>query len=114
MAIVLLIAVVASLRPLPSRHLTMATGPPGSAYARAGARYREILAREGVHLRLLPTNGAVVNEALLEDQRSGVSVGFVQAGTRDKPPRGVVSLGTVFVCIAGRFNARYCDSMRTC
>lgn len=75
----------------------IATGPPGSIYAQTAERYREILARDGVRLRLVPTNGAVENLARLRDSRSGVSVGFVQAGTtsRQQSP-DLVSLGTVF------------------
>jgi TRAP-type uncharacterized transport system substrate-binding protein len=85
------------LRPLPGRDLMIATGPPGSIYAQTAERYREILARDGVRLRLVPTNGAVENLARLRDSRSGVSVGFVQAGTtsRQQSP-DLVSLGTVF------------------
>jgi TRAP-type uncharacterized transport system substrate-binding protein len=96
-ACICLAALFAALRPLPSRELAMATGPPGSAYARAGERYREILARDGVRLRLVPTNGAVENAKLLQDAGSGVSVGFSQAGgIDDAVARDVVSLGTVF------------------
>ena len=94
---VLLAALVAFLRPLPGRYLAMATGPDGSAYARAGQRYREILAREGVHLRLVPTNGAIANADLLADPHAGVSVGFVQAGAvSERDARSLESLGTVF------------------
>jgi TRAP-type uncharacterized transport system substrate-binding protein len=94
---VLLWALFAALRPFPSRDIAMATGPAGSAYARMADRYRGILARDGVRLRLVPTNGAVDNARLLEDPRSGVGVGFVQAGSVDeKAARNVESLGTVF------------------
>jgi TRAP-type uncharacterized transport system substrate-binding protein len=97
MACIVFAALLAALQPLPSRQLVMATGPPGSAYARAGERYREILARDGVRLRLVPTNGAVENVKLLQDRTSGISVGFSQAGgVDDAAARDVVSLGTVF------------------
>ena len=75
----------------------MATGPPGSAYARAAAQYRDFLARNGVQLRLVPTAGAVANVKLLQDPLSGVSAGFSQAGTvKRNAARDLVSLGTVF------------------
>jgi TRAP-type uncharacterized transport system substrate-binding protein len=75
----------------------MATGPPGSAYAQAAARYREILARDAVQLKLLPTKGAVEDVKLLADRDSGVSVGFSQAGTAEpRAAQELVSLGTVF------------------
>ncbi len=72
--------ILAALAPLPPRTVVMATGPQGGAYAEWGARYREILAREGFDLRLLPTAGAVENLRLLRDPQSGVSVAFVQGG----------------------------------
>jgi TRAP-type uncharacterized transport system substrate-binding protein len=75
----------------------MATGPPGSAYAGAAERYREILARDGVRLRLVATNGAVDNARLLHDPRAAISVGFVQAGSlNETTARDLESLGTVF------------------
>jgi len=87
---------LAVLRPLPPRMVVMATGPPGGAYAELGTRYREILAREGFELRLLPTAGALENLTRLRDPRSGVSVGFVQAGSTsaDESP-DLTSLGTI-------------------
>jgi TRAP-type uncharacterized transport system substrate-binding protein len=96
-AIVLLWALIAALRPLPGRDVSIATGPPGSAYTRTAERYREVLARYGVRLHLVPTNGAVENLGRLRDPQAGVDAGFVQSGTttqRESPD--LVSLGTVF------------------
>ncbi|HXI77782.1 MAG TPA: hypothetical protein VNH21_11635, partial [Steroidobacteraceae bacterium] len=94
---VLLWALFVALRPLPGRDVTIATGPPGSVYAQAAERYREILARDGVRLRLVPTRGAVENLERLRDARSGVDAGFVQAGTTDeRESPDLVSLGTLF------------------
>jgi TRAP-type uncharacterized transport system substrate-binding protein len=96
-AVVLLWALFAALRPLPGRDVSIATGTAGSAYADIAERYREILARDGVRLHLVPTNGAVENLERLRDARAGVDAGFVLAGTtseRESPD--LVSLGTVF------------------
>jgi len=83
--------------PTPPRSLVFATGPQGSAYAATGARYREILARAGVDVRLQATEGALDDLARLRDPGSGVSVGFVQAGTATAAESpGLCSLGTVF------------------
>jgi TRAP-type uncharacterized transport system substrate-binding protein len=96
-AAMLLWALIVLLRPFPDRHLEMATGPPGSTYEHFGKRYREILARDGVNLKLVPTNGAVDNVKLLADPNSGVDVGFVQAGSVDPAlAKHLVSLGTLF------------------
>ncbi len=96
-AAVLLWAVVAALRPLPGRHLVLAAGAAGSDYAQAAERYRSILARDGVHLRIVTTNGAVENLKLLSDPHAGIDVGFVQAGSVDaNAARDLQSLGTMF------------------
>jgi TRAP-type uncharacterized transport system substrate-binding protein len=95
--VILLVTLFAALRPLPDRELVMATGAPGSAYVRVAEQYREILARDGVRLRLVPTNGAVDNIRLLTDRSSGVGVGFVQAGAIARSAtQHLVSLGTLF------------------
>lgn len=94
---VLLGALFAALRPFPGRHLTIAAGPPGSAYAQAAQQYQAILARDGVHLSIVSTNGAIDNVKLLNDPRSGVDVGFVQSGSVDAhEARALESLGTMF------------------
>jgi TRAP-type uncharacterized transport system substrate-binding protein len=96
-AAVLLWTVFAMLRPLPARDLAMATGPAGSDYARTAEHYRQILARDGVRLRLVSTNGAIDNLRLLKDPRSGIEAAWVQAGTiREADAQDLVSLGTVF------------------
>lgn len=84
-------------QPAPPRVMRMATGPAGSAHAEYGERYRDILARSGVTLELEPTVGALANVARLRDRESGVSAGFVQAGTTtpEESP-DLVSLGTLF------------------
>lgn len=90
-------AAIAALRPLPERTLTMATGPDGSAYRIYGERYRALLAKQGVDVRLVPTTGAQDNLARLRDAKSGVSAAFVQGGTTTEAQSpGLLSLGTMF------------------
>ena len=102
LAIVALCAVAlwsfaAYVQPMPPRILTMATGPEGSAYQKFGQRYQEILARDGIELRLQSTAGAIENLARLRDQDSNVEVGFLQSGiTSEKESPDLKSLGTLF------------------
>jgi TRAP-type uncharacterized transport system substrate-binding protein len=97
LAVVVLWMAAAYLRPMPPRTLIMATGPEGGAYHEFGKRYREILARDGIELRLLPTAGALENLGLLRDKGSKVDVGFLQSGiTNAKESPDLKSLGTVF------------------
>jgi TRAP-type uncharacterized transport system substrate-binding protein len=82
---------------LPPRELVMATGVEGSANYELGIRYREILAKDGVKLRLQPTSGSLENLRYLRDPRARVSVGFIQGGTTtSKEAPELESLGTMF------------------
>jgi TRAP-type uncharacterized transport system substrate-binding protein len=96
-AAILLAAGLFIFATLPPRTVTMATGAPGGANHELGLRYRDILARSGVRLRLVNTTGSLDNLARLRDPRSGVQVGLIQGGTTTKQESpDVESLGTVF------------------
>jgi TRAP transporter TAXI family solute receptor len=95
-ALVGLFWVVSVLKPMPPRTVTMTTGSEGGAYHELGKRYREILGRSGVELRLLASEGGIENLRRLSDPRSGISVGFAQGGaTGDSERKDLVSLGTI-------------------
>jgi TRAP transporter TAXI family solute receptor len=103
-------AVFLLLLTLPPRSIVMATGPTGGAYAELGRRYRQILARSGVDVKLLPTSGDFANLAELRDPHSGVSVSFIQGGTttQEESPE-LVSLGAVFYEPLWLFHQRELD-----
>jgi TRAP-type uncharacterized transport system substrate-binding protein len=90
-------AVLLIMGPAPPRSIAMATGPEGSAYHQFGERYRELLARHRVELRLVPSSGSVDNLQRLSDAKSEVSVAFLQGGIASaaNSPE-LVSLGTLF------------------
>jgi TRAP-type uncharacterized transport system substrate-binding protein len=87
----------AFLKPTPPRVVVMATGPEGGIRAELGKRYREILARSGIELRLSPSAGAVENVERLRDPKSGVSVAIIPSGiTTQQDSPELASLGTLF------------------
>jgi len=97
LAVVGLWMIIGIFQPMPPSTVTMATGPEGGAYHKFAERYRAILAREGIELRLLHTQGAMENLELLNDPHSGVSISFIQGGTADEASSpDLESLGTVF------------------
>ncbi len=69
--------------PAPPRHLRMAAGAPGGAYAAFAKRYQAALAQNGITLDIVNTAGSMENLALLTAPQSGVDVAFVQGGTGD-------------------------------
>jgi TRAP-type uncharacterized transport system substrate-binding protein len=85
------------LRPTPPRSVAMAIDPEGSFSAELGNRYRELLARDGIELRLVSTAGAVESMARLREPKAGISIAIIPGGisNRQESP-GLVSLGTLF------------------
>jgi TRAP-type uncharacterized transport system substrate-binding protein len=66
------------IQPFPPKTLIMATGMAGGSYAAFGELYQQALARNGIHVVLRPTAGAVENLRLLKDRSREVKVGFIQ------------------------------------
>lgn len=102
---VLVIVVAAGLtlflmRPAPPSEIVMSTGAADGTYHATATRYRDILARDGVTLRLWPSSGAVENLQRLSDPAAAVDVALVQGGIVSAAPpdstKGLVSLGSVY------------------
>lgn len=68
------------VEPAPAKKIVMTGGSEGGAYEGYAARYKELLADDGVELTLLSSAGSVENLKRLMDGNSGVSIGFVQGG----------------------------------
>ena len=98
LAISLLAAALAFvfLNSAPPTTLTMTSGPDGSAFRQSAERYRQILAREGVTLKVLASQGSRDNLARLSDAKARVDVGFVVGGETAASGVGhLVSLGSL-------------------
>jgi TRAP-type uncharacterized transport system substrate-binding protein len=89
------------VRPGAPRTITISTGPEGSSFQRAAERYQKAFAKNGVTLRLRPSNGSLENLRRLADPKDDVDVAFVQVGVKLPDPapgearRGLASLGTI-------------------
>ena len=85
------------LRSMRQRALIMAVYPEGSLNAKLAKRYQEVLERNDIDLKLVPSAGAVESVARLRDPKSGISIPLVPGGitTKQDSPE-LVSLGTVF------------------
>src|SRR5690349_24475156 len=68
------------VRPAPPDTIVISAGREGSIFQVTAERYRKILAREGVKLRILPSEGSLENLKRVADPKSDVEVGFVQGG----------------------------------
>lgn len=84
------------IQPAPPTRLTLSAGPPGSTNWTAAQKYKRILARNGVTLDVLPSEGSAQNLQRLLDPRAHVDVAFVQSGIDQKNrPDDLVSLGSI-------------------
>jgi hypothetical protein len=93
-AAILLAAGLIIFATLPPRTVTMATGAAGGANHELGLRYREILARSGVRLRLVNTTGGLDN---LASARPPVGrEAFIQAARPQKESPNVESSAPIF------------------
>ena len=100
LAVSLLALAYAWLDPNPPKHVTLATGPAQSAYDEFGKRYASALAKNGIKVDLIATEGSAANLLLLREGK--VDLGFVQGGNSAPTPEAdgehtLESLGSLFL-----------------
>jgi hypothetical protein len=85
------------VRPAPPQTISITSGPRGSVFQTTAEKYAKILARHGVKLEILPSEGSLDNLRRLVDPTFRVDVGFVQGGMAEGTAvDSLGSLGSVF------------------
>ncbi len=80
----------------PASTITIISGPEGSMYRRTAERYAQILQRNGIKLKILPSEGSGDNIKKLADPLFKVDLGFVQSGVSNGVKTDkLVSLGSI-------------------
>jgi len=93
---VLMIAAFWFFYSAPPNTIIMTSGDDGSLFQRNAEKYAKILARKGVKLKILPSEGSLENLERLQDPKVHVDVGFVQAGVaKGQNIDNLVSLGSL-------------------
>lgn len=92
------------VKPAPPRHVVMTAGGESGAYYQFAQRYAAILARDGITLEVLPSEGSLQNLDRL--QKGEAQIGFIQGGVIEQPADaeidgepedyGLLSLGSMF------------------
>jgi TRAP-type uncharacterized transport system substrate-binding protein len=83
----------------PPHSLTMSSGPKGSNFDTVAQRYARILARNGIKLIVIPSQGSLDNLNRLSDPKSHVDIALVQSGLTagtDSDNDELESLGGLF------------------
>lgn len=81
------------LDPQPPKTVTLATGPAGSAYAEFGERYARELAKSGITVQPLATEGSRANLQALRQGTAGAA--FVRGGSADPQADGEAGIGSL-------------------
>jgi hypothetical protein len=90
-------ALVWLVHPAPPRTVFMSAGPRESLFMQAALQYKAILARNGIDLEVLESDGSVENLKRLLDPKGRVDVALVQSGASEGASiASLVSLGSVF------------------
>ena len=80
----------------PPTTITITSGPAGSTFETNAIQYARILARNGVKLKILPSQGSAENLERLNDRSTHVDVGFVLVGpTSENTNSDLLSLGSI-------------------
>ena len=84
-------------KPAPPKIVEMAAGRPTDYSFELAQRYVQYFARNGVELRLVPTQGALDNFERLKNTRDAVKVAMIQGGFADNPEDviGLLSLVSI-------------------
>jgi len=76
--------------------ITITSGPKGSVFQNTAEKYKKILAREGVSVKILPSEGSIDNLKKLADPKVAVDVGFVLGGeVGGVNTKNLISLGSI-------------------
>jgi len=83
--------------PAPPHTIVMSAGPHDSSFLQAANEYKKILARNGITLKVLESDGSLQNLQRLLDPKQHVDVALVQGGVTDGlGASSLMSLGSVF------------------
>ena len=93
------------VQPAPPDTIIMTSGAEGSMFELYAGRYAKILARQGVKLKILPSQGSLENLKRLSDAQFNVNVGFVQGG--------IASLGNAIYTTVSRLVIRSKSELST-
>lgn len=73
-------AVLVFINSAPPTTITIASGPKGSSYQNNAEKYKAILAKQGITVNIVPSEGSMDNLRMLSDPAIKVDVGFVMGG----------------------------------
>ncbi len=84
------------IKPAPPDQTTISCGSQGSAYESFCARYKPLIEPYGVEVHLLTSAGSIENLKRIGDRTQPVDFAFIQGGSAEDRPSGLLSLGAAY------------------
>jgi len=81
--------------PAPPDTITIATGSEQGAYFQYALQYQKILARDGIHLKIIKTAGSIENFKRLQAEENHPDMAFIQGGIGSDNKK-IASLGSMY------------------
>ena len=86
------------LQPAPPDTLVILSGPDGSSFQSTAEKYKKIIEKHGIKVKVVTTDGSDENLDLLMNKKVAADVALVQNGLADKNElQSLLSLGTLYV-----------------
>jgi hypothetical protein len=97
LVVLVIMLLVWMVDPAPPKTITMSAGPRDSSFLITANQYKKILARNGIRLNVLESDGSEQNLQRLLDPKQHVDIALVQGGLADGlDTSSLMSLGSVF------------------
>ena len=97
LVVLVLMLLIWMVDPAPPKAITMSAGPRDSSFLITANQYKKILARNGIRLNVLESDGSEQNLQRLLDPKQHVDIALVQGGLADGlDTSSLMSLGSVF------------------
>jgi TRAP transporter TAXI family solute receptor len=110
-ALIAAVLVVAAIQARPPGTLTIETGPVGGSYYENARKYQQILAEQGINLRIVPNPNSLQIVRNVADPKSGTDVGFVAQDVSGSQHGSLYTIGQIelqplFVFASAEFSRR--------
>lgn len=96
-SVILLTGMVFFIKSAPPKKITISSGPEGSINHGLAMKYKDALAKNGIKVDVLTSNGSYENLKRISDPKSKVDLALVQSGSEDENIKldNLVSLGSL-------------------
>ena len=97
-AVILITGIVFYIKSAPPSKITITSGPEGSIFYGMAQKYEKALAKNGIKVTVLTSNGSLDNLQKISDRKNKIDLALIQSGTEEEEAvklNHLVSLGSL-------------------